>query len=457
MAYRHSFLGLPKFLATIMKLCSYINNSPRFYMSVINAVMICFSLLPVYITFQLTRKIHNKEKAIIAAALPAFWFTLTIVSYTTLNGNLPAYLFALNCYLIINHLENQEKNNKNNKLLIVIGSIFGLITILRFHLLPEIAFAMIYCCRKNFIFNSKLIIFGFAITLLPLGLLDWFTWGYPFQSIIKNFYMSIFQGVAEKFGTEPFYYYILIILKSWNILFIPLCYFAYLGFKKHPIFIWVALIDLLSFSLISHKEIRFILLFIVCFFISSGIGVAEFYNLIINKPNQSKTTNKNYKQNLILKLTNISKEKFIYLYVFFLAILILFSCGLTAYLRYYYRNQSIMFSMKINDLVSSKLNYNISKIFQFKSKKDTWCGGGYSYLNLNIPYAYENCIGTKEYEFFSKNQSNLSKTKMIITPKEKIMLGGQMIYCDRSFCAYSYPYKITETKYYLWKTLPFYI
>ena len=452
----------PGFLAGIMKLCSYISSSPRLYIPIINIIMILFSLLPVYITYKLTYKSHKslpnkKELSLLAALLPAFWYALILYAPLTLNGTLPAYLFALNCYLIIKYLDvnNNDIAKENSYSLILIGLIFGLITILRFHLLPEIAFVLIYCSRKNFIFRAKFLSLGFLLTFIPLGFLDWLTWGYPFHSIIYNFYMNIFKGVAKTFGTKPFYYYLGKNIQHWNVLFIPFCYFAYLGFKKQPIFLWVALINLLSFSLISHKEFRFIILFIVCFFISSGMGVAEFYASL--PLSQNKSINKNIK--------NISKEKFLKIYIFSLLIFI-FVAFLTSYSKY--KDQSLGLMLKLNNVIDEKLNNQVSKIFQFHTDKDAWCGGGYSYLNINSPYHYQNCWeNTGRYNYFTdwkssenfltEDESNLERPKVIIADKDKLLIGGQELICDNKFCAYAYFNKVNNTRYYLWKILPFYL
>jgi GPI mannosyltransferase 3 len=445
----------PGFLAGIMKLCSYISSSPRFYISTINIIMISFSLLPVYITYKLTYESHKflpnkQELSLLAALLPAFWYTLIIYAPLTLNGTLPAYLFALNCYLIIKYIDvNNNITKENAYSLILIGSIFGLVAILRFHLLPEIAFAMLYCSRKNFVYRAKFLTIGFLLTFMPLGFLDWITWGYPFHSIVYNFYINIFQGVATDMGVKPFYYYLGKNIQHWNIFFIPFCYFAYLGFKKHPIFIWIALINLVSFSLIAHKEFRFIFLFIICFFISSGMGVAEFYASL----SQNKLLNK--------KIKNISKENFLKIYICSLLIFI-FIAFLTFYSKY--KDQSLGFMLNLNNVIDKKLNNQVSKIFQFHTDKDAYCGGGYSYLNLDVPYNYQNYskllrikVREDSEKFLTKNESNLERAKVIITDKDKPLIGGQELICDNKFCAYAYFDKVNKTRYYLWKILPFYL
>jgi hypothetical protein len=451
----------PGFLAGIMKLCSYISSNPRFYISIIHIIMICFSLAPIVITYKLTHKLHEvthnkKTLSLLAASLPAFGSILIVYSYFTLNGMIPAYLFSLNCYLIIKQIDlNNSTKKENSRSLILIGAIFGLITILRFHLLPEIAFAMLYCSRKNFIYRAKFLILGFLLTFLPLGFLDWATWGYPFHSIIYNFYLNVFKGVSKSFGVAPFYWYLKKIFFYLNIFLIPLLYLSYLGFKKHPLFIWIGLINLFSFSLIEHKETRFIFLFFVCFFISSGLGVAEFYNLISNKnfTKNIKTTG------IIATLENILKKYFLKIYACTLLIFIAIAYGAT---YYRYKSQSLIFMINLHNIVDKRLNSQVSKIFQFAHKEDAFCGGGYTYLNIDAPYNYQNCWGYQNHwgdsePFLTKYENNLEKTKVIITDKDKLLLGGITLYCDNNFCAYAYPYQINNTKYYLWKLLPFYI
>ena len=267
----------PFFLAVIIKICTLFSDSSRFYMSAIYAVMICFSLIPVYVTYKLIEHKFSRKEAFLGALIPTCFYVLIFYSFATLNGMIPGYLFLYNIYLIIGYLKSLEENNSiNKKKLLLIGAIFGLITALRFHLLPEICFAMLYCCRKDFKRSFKYILLGYLLSLMVFGgVVDFLTLGYPFQSIYKNLYINIFLGEAAHFGVSPFYSYITA-LWSWygGSVFIVFCIFSYFGWRKYPLIMWIGLINLISFSCISHKEFRFIFLFNICFVVSASFGVA---------------------------------------------------------------------------------------------------------------------------------------------------------------------------------------
>ena len=384
---------------------------------------------------------------------------------------LPAYLFIYNIYLIVIY-KDFDKNNisishkSSIKLLIIIGMIFALITVLRFHLLPEICFAILYCCYKKFRYSFKYILFGYLLLFIPLGgILDWITLGYPFQSIIKNIDLNILHGVADEFGSAPFYYYFYDLLMKYNLFIIPIGYFAYLGWKKYPIIMWVGIINFLVFSCISHKEFRFIFLFNLCLCTSAGIGVALFFSKNKIKLSKIKDSSVRYKYN----------KDIMRCYFLFLLFFLFLSCSLAVKLS---SNQSMLFIMKLSKVIKSELQNKVGLVYQFntygsgspgKYSVDSWCGSGYAALNLDVPYLYQGCghamsnakygnlYNTGGYGFFSSYQSNLERIKLLIVPKDKWVISGQKIYCYGKYCAYSYPEKVTYSKYYLWETLPFII
>ena len=438
----------PGFLALIMKLCSYISSSSRFYMAVISSVMILFSLIPIYVTYKLIELKLGRKLAIIGSLIPAFFYILTYYSFATLNGVIPAYLFIYAIYLIIFHRDSKLSKSS----LIFIGILFGFIVTLRFHLLPEVCIAILYCCWKDFKYSFKNILLGFLIIFIPLcGILDWLTLGYPFQSIIKNIDLNIFHGVANSYGKDPIYSYLLCLIRSYNLFLVPICFLAYKGFRKYPLIMLVGIINFISFSFISHKEFRFIFLFNICICSSAGIGFAFLLEYLFNK----------YKGEQIK--SNLKNFFELYCLIFIFILTFIFASIFLGIAKS--KNQSLLFDLKLNSYINKNISGRVSLIYQFNSfdRDDVYCGGGYSYLGVNIPYSSidRNCdISNDSYSFFSKNQSNnliKAKTKVIIVPKDKWIIGGQKIYCSNGYCAYSYPRKISFTDYYLFKILPFLI
>ena len=56
-------------------------------------------------------------------------------------------------------------------------------------------------------FQFRAFLFGFALPVLGLGVLDWATWGRPFQSVYENVRLNVFGGVASSNGISPWYAY----------------------------------------------------------------------------------------------------------------------------------------------------------------------------------------------------------------------------------------------------------
>jgi len=123
--------------------------------------------------------------------------------------------------------------------------------------------------------------FSYEISILAYGLLDWVTWGYPFQSVIVNVQVNL-SGFAEAHGTMPFWGYLRL---WWDHGDRPLLVAVMIGatlasvrnFKKLSspcaIVLGATLGYFLFCSAIKHKELRFILPSLPAFYI---LGVSGF-------------------------------------------------------------------------------------------------------------------------------------------------------------------------------------
>jgi len=105
------------------------------------------------------------------------------------------------------------------------------------------------------------------------GVLDWLTWGAPFQSIWLHFLRNTVDGVGSAIGTDPAAYYLQYLLVGlWPA---PLLLaLAVLGATRAPALGAAALVTLLIHSAVPHKEVRFIYLALAAAPILIGVGVA---------------------------------------------------------------------------------------------------------------------------------------------------------------------------------------
>lgn len=115
-----------------------------------------------------------------------------------------------------------------------------------------------------------------AAVLLGAGLLDWATLGAPFRSLIG--YIAINRaGAANYYGTAPWYEYIVVLLWSFGVAVLPLAVLAALAAGTRPgrRLLAVGAAVLAGFSLVAHKETRFILPAYPLFLTAAGIGLAR--------------------------------------------------------------------------------------------------------------------------------------------------------------------------------------
>ncbi len=346
----------PGILGLIMKLASLISSSPVVYMAFIHVFTISFSLIPVYVVYRVVEKYDSQNMAAFAALLVCFWYEFTFYAPSTLNGVLPAHLLVLACYLLF--FSDEEK--KNVLKFISAGVIFAFVSIVRFHLVPEIALIVLYAFFKR---PKSLVLYGLISYILVFtlaGLLDWYTWSYPFQSIIKNIYLNIYQHVSQRYGVKAFYYYLIFLLQSWNIFFIPILFFACYGVKRMPIYFYIGLLNILSFSFIAHKEYRFIYLFDVCFFVLAVVGFIDRYNYY-----------KKHRQ----KLRKIA-----------FCCVGLWLCMSLAYAIMRAHHYMMLSSLYVTRIINNDYNGKVNSIYL--NGIELVRTGGYAYLNLKAPIVF---------------------------------------------------------------------
>ena len=122
---------------------------------------------------------------------------------------------------------------------------------------------------------AGMFLLGTAISiLLTIGLYDWLTWGTPFSSIIKFAHLTL---VAPDFASRVKYqapwWYVANLVRWCSPMLLPLLWFGRRGRA-----IWFVVIPLVAFSVIKHKELRYLQVMIPFLCIAAAIGFASIRN-----------------------------------------------------------------------------------------------------------------------------------------------------------------------------------
>jgi phosphatidylinositol glycan class B len=229
------------------------------------------------------------------------------------------------------------------------GIFLGFSCVIHFSFLIQLVPIFLYLIsikHKKYLFYF---LSGILVIFVIEGFLDLFFYGSFLKSIFSFIDYDVIQNKSAGFGTSPFYYYFTEILKNWGFssfffLLIPLS--KQKSKQVYDFFIDLILIPLFTFSIIPHKEYRFIFLIIPFLLLLIANVVASF------------------------------KKKYFYLAVF----LLIFSSMITIF--------NMNFSPK-RELCSAE---------QWVGKKndltgliifDTWAETcGYTYLHKNVPIAF---------------------------------------------------------------------
>ena len=160
--------------------------------------------------------------------------------------------------------------------LILAGSLFGLATLLRYQsaiLLPAI---LIIVWARRSLRAATLVAAGLGIVLVLGGLLDWVTWGKPFQSLWVYVRFNLLEGGANQWGIAKRGFYLRVLLSSSG----PAMVLLFFGFVAGLRRTWPVALPALFFlgvhSMIPHKELRFLYPVLPMVLLCAAVGLAAF-------------------------------------------------------------------------------------------------------------------------------------------------------------------------------------
>ncbi len=244
---------LPGIVAGILWSARLLSADPLFGIEAVSVAFAALSVATVPLSYRFGRAKGGRAAAIVCACLTATTVELVYLAPHPLPDTLAAPLLFGAIYAADPGGEAPRPWR-----FALAGVLFGCCLVLRIQLAPAVMVGMLLAGGRRFRERLVPMLLGAAVPLLLSGLLDWVTLGLPFQSVWLYVSMNWAEGAAGTFGTSPWYQYFTFLRSGWAVLLLPAVAFAALGARRAPVLAAVVLAMLVSFSVVGHKEFRFL-------------------------------------------------------------------------------------------------------------------------------------------------------------------------------------------------------
>lgn len=262
----------PGFLAGVMRATEWMGAGSSGYLMGIAIVLSLVSLTAVWFSFMWAYRTGGMVAAVIAAGTAAIWYELVFYAPKAMYEVVAAHVLLPGLYLGMFGASLPERRR-----LFLTGLFLGLALSLRPALTPAVLFAAAAVTLKNARVRFPAIALGLLTPVVLFGVVDAFTWPYPFYSFIRFFAVNFLEPLPlGQWGLQhewvrPWYWFLPVLAKRLG----PLALLALVGVRRSPFLGWVAFVILATHSVIGHKEFRFIYPMIPIAVTLAGLGAAD--------------------------------------------------------------------------------------------------------------------------------------------------------------------------------------
>ncbi len=215
------------------------------YLLAIKLLLSTASLVVVLTGYHWVRRIAGETAALVAAFATALWYQLAIYASHPLSEVLATDFLLPGLYL-------QCFSDGRRTRLIAGALLASTAACARIQLLPIVVLSTLLFCSD---WRPRTLGYLAAAVMAPLclsGLVDWLTWGHPFQSVWK--YVLVNLTVSKRYGVDPWWWYLRDLAIRLNILLLA----ATLSVRRLPRMALIVAATVALFSFIPHKEERFL-------------------------------------------------------------------------------------------------------------------------------------------------------------------------------------------------------
>lgn len=261
---------LPGVIAALMQLAQFLGDGPGYYLPVVYLAFAFLGAVPVVCCFLWSRRFFGLTGAIIGGAVVAVAPDLVYFGARTLSEVVASHVLVAALYVLApGYLVTCRRR------LIAGGALLSLSFILRFHLGPAIALAVLWVACVAPRLRLPMIAAGVLAMVAIDAVFDMLTLGAPLAAIWRNFLYNIGYGVSSNFGESRHLLYVVFEYAIWQDKLFMLGLLALIGAWRLPLLAAVAITIVVVHSAIPHKEYRFIFPAVELIAVLAGTGLAQ--------------------------------------------------------------------------------------------------------------------------------------------------------------------------------------
>lgn len=245
---------LPMLLAPLLRLGAAIGgDSPRAYLVLVRVVFVALAVATAWGAWWLARRLRvAPERAWIGAALFALLPPAILLAPRAFSENAVALPIVLAAALLCGEAPSRRA-------VVGAGVLLGVATILRVQNVVLCATAVGWLLARRQLRGAALLTAVLAVGALADGALDRATWGHWFQSATVYWHENIVRGRANMMGRQPAAYYVTALVTSSGAAGVVLLALAAIGCVRARGVGALAVVYLVTYSLVGHKELRYAL------------------------------------------------------------------------------------------------------------------------------------------------------------------------------------------------------
>jgi hypothetical protein len=259
---------VPTLLGLIFAAAEPVVGGPSGYLFVARAMLALTSLGSVVAVYRMGLRLSPLH-ALLAGLVVATWFEFVYFAGRPLTEAL-----ATTALLIGLSLASVPDEDLTDRRLFWMGLCLALCVMLRLQLLPGIFIAAAWVGRLH-LNRWKLMMVGALFPVCVFGVTDLIAWDLPFYSYFESVRLNLFKGVAANFGTEPINWYLHLLASKWSYALPLILGLVALRVRTSLLSILVALVIIISHSLIAHKEYRFVFPALASLVVVAALGSAD--------------------------------------------------------------------------------------------------------------------------------------------------------------------------------------